>query len=114
MEEDYGSRETSRRGSRRQVSRRKIFEMRRIGEELYYLQATRLSIRSNVTNQDKPCGICLERCKAMIETCQIRPSVKTKRGEEKKMQGILRTDNTRTKGQLMGKDKYGSSLCSHP
>ena len=45
----------------------------------------------------------------MIEIHQIGPCV------NKKEEGVLITDNTRTRGQLMGmRNKYSSSLSCHP
>ena len=76
--------------------------MKRIGDEFYYLQATRFSIRSNVTNQDKPCGICLERRKSMIKTCQIGPCVKKKKKkkeEEEEEEGQRAFLGRTTQGQ---------------
>ena len=60
--------------------RKKIFEMRRVGEEFYYLLATKVGIWSDMTSQEKPHGILLERRNAMIETSQIGPHVKKKKG----------------------------------
>ena len=89
--------------------------MKRVGKEFYYLQAARFGIQSDVTNQDRPRGICLERRNIIIEIRQIGPRVKKKKKKKKKKrererEDIFMIDNARTKGQLMGKDKYSSSL----
>ena len=58
--------------------------MKRVGEEFYYLQAARFGIQSDVTNQDRPRGICLERRNTIIEIRQIGPCVKKKMKKKKK------------------------------
>ena len=66
-----------------------------------------------MTNQDRPRGICLERRNTIIEIRQIGPRVKKKKKKKKRereREDIFMIDNARTKGQLMGKDKYSSSL----
>ena len=58
--------------------------MKRVGKEFYYLQAARFGIQSDVTNQDRPRGICLERRNTIIEIRQIGPRVKKKKKKKKK------------------------------